>query len=520
MVWFKPSTWFNRENVNVNESIKAFKTKSDELTNKQMSNRSGEGVERFDITGFGNASVGSFNTFYSSYINKVYNNEISRVSNYRDMATNPEISDIIEDAINESLQKNDDDEVITIQIEDDTINNKESLIKRIKEEFYDLFYNKLNIEDNIWDLFYTYYVDGRVYFENIINQSNHKQGIIGVKKLPSETMDVMYDKYGRVEAYLQYLKKNIKRPNSIEEAEKDKNIIVFFPAQMNFIPYQYGQTKNVVYGYLEKCKIPYNQLKLLETSMIIYRIVRAPERFVFKIDTGNMPKDKAMKFVEKVKQKMNKKESFDPNTGTLVGNTDILSIQDNFYLPQGENRGSDISTVGGSNIGFKELDDIHYFSKKLYRSLKYPLSRIEKRFEERSSDILFGGNSTGEITRDEIKWSKFLERQQKKFGDVFRDIFLLHLKFKGLKEQYGLDKDNVSVMFNPPSDYRDQMQQNLRETKFSNYTQLSNESEFSKYYLMKRYLGWTEEQIKENADGKKKDKELGLVQEEEGGMRF
>jgi hypothetical protein len=336
---------------------------------------------------------------------------------------------------------------------------------------------------------YTYYIDGRIYTENIINEANHKQGIIGNKKLPSETMDIVYDKYGRIEAYYQYLKPNTKKPENIEEAKKDKNVIVFYPSQVNFIPYQYGRTKQRIFGYLEKCKIPYNQLKLLETSMIIYRIVRAPERFVFKIDTGNMPRDKAMRYVEKIKQKMNKKESFDPSTGTLVNNNDVLSIQDNFYLPQGENRGSDISTIGGSNIGFSELDDIYYFQKKLYKALKYPISRVENKQENRSSDNLFRGNSMGEIARDEIKWSRFLERQQKKFSEMLREIFLLHLKFKGMKEQYGLNRDNLIIKFNPPSDYRDQMSQMLRETKFNNYMQLSNEPEFSKYYLMKRYLG-------------------------------
>jgi hypothetical protein len=217
-------------------------------------------------------------------------------------------------------------------------------------------------------------------------------------------MDYLYDyKHSRFEAFLQYKKPNTKKPKNFEEAEKDEDIITFYPEQISFIPYQYGKDKNTIVGFLEKVKIPYNQLKLLETSMIIYRIVRAPERFVFKIDVGNMPREKAMKYVEKIKRKMNKKESFDPNTGTLLNNTEILSVLDNYFIPQSENRGSDIETVGGSNIGFSELDDVYYFSKKLYRAMKYPLSRVERNEEKRRDENLFRGNSVGEITLDEIK---------------------------------------------------------------------------------------------------------------------
>ena len=194
------------------------------------------------------------------------------------------------------------------------------------------------------------------------------------------------------------------------------------------------------------------------------------------------------------------------------------SLMDNYYLPQSDNRGSDISTIGGNGSGFDDLSDIHYFQKKLYRALKYPMTRVENKLENRSGDNLFGGNSIGEITRDEIKWSKFLERQQKKFAEALKELFLLHLKFKGLQDQFGIKKDNFHVMFNTPSDYRAQMQQNLLETKMNNYMQLSNEEGFSKYWLMQRYLGLSEDEIKENADGLKKDKELGLVSDDDMGF--
>jgi len=122
----------------------------------------------------------------------------------------------------------------------------------------------------------------------------------------------------------------------------------------------------------------------------------------------------------------------------------------------------------------------------------------------------------GEITRDEVKWSRFLERQQKKFELMLKDIFLLHLDFKGLKKQYGLNKDNIQVTLNPPSDYKEQQEQMLLETRFRNYSELAREKEFSKYYLMRRFLQWSDEEIKENVEGFKKDKDLGLKEEDSG----
>lgn len=508
MVWYNPKTWF------INEEIKAFKNKSDRLTDKQIEKQSGEGLEDISISGYGVNGLSSFNMFYDSYINKKFKDEVSKIQSYRSMMSNPEIADVVEDAVNESLQTDTDGYALNYKISDETITKKETLVKNINNEFYDLFYNKLNIEDKLWDMLYTYYVDGRLYTENVINESNHKQGLLDLKKLPSETMDRVYDEYGRISFFVQYLKQNCKKPKTLEEARNDENMIPLYPSQVNFMAFQYGKNKETIYGYLDKCSIPYNQLKLLETSMIIYRIVRAPERFVFKIDTGAMPRDKAMNYVEKIKKKMNQKQTFDPETGTLQNNSSVLSVMDNFFLPQSETRGSDISTVGGSNIGFKDLDDIHYFQKKLFRSLKYPISRVENRFEERSGDNLFRGNTIGEITRDEIKWAKFLERQQKKFADMLRDVFLLHLQFKGLKDHYGLSKDNLQLKFTPPSDYKEQMNQAMIETRMNNYMQLANEEGMSKYFLMKQFLQWDEETIKENAEGLKKDKDLGFTTDE------
>lgn len=507
------------------EEIKAFQNKGDYSINiKELLRTKGEGWETLaEIPGFNVTGLQSFNTFYKDYINRTYENEVQKIAEYRDMAASGEISDVIEDAVNESTQPDDNDEVFHLIIKDKRLNDNENVVNNLKREFNELFRERLSLADRMWDLFWTYLVDGRVYYERIIDTSKPKKGIINIKRLPTETMDYFYDPIsGRITGYIQYLKPRQKKPRDINEAREmdaKKELIFFDPNQIGFVDYgMYGRSRYEVYGYLEKCRVPYNQLKLLETAVIIMRVVRAPERWVFRIDTGNMPRDKALKYVEKIKEKMSKKQTYDPKTGQLTHEPDVLSILENFYLPQSaDGRGSQIDTVGGNTAQFSELDDVWYFQRKLYRSLKYPDSRVTGSQERQSGDILFGQGGTGEISRDEIKWAKFLERQQKRICTDFLDMFLLHLEMKGLKDQYELNKNKIAVTMNAPSKYKEQMEQNFNDSRFANYSQLADRPEMSKYYLMKRYLKWDDEEINANVDGKKKDKELGLAEEEDGG---
>lgn len=513
--------WFKREEK-IDEALKPFEGKGDSAPQRQrdLFAQRGEGVEDiYNVQGFGNVGLSSFNTFYDRYINKRFENEIARIWGYRQMAEMTEIADIIEDATNESTQEDGDGKVFQLDVIDADLAKNDNIVKNINKEFNDLFYEKIRINDHIWDMFRSYMTDGRLYYERVLDTRRPKKGIINIKKLPAETMDYLYDlASGKILHYFQYLSPNPVRPKTIEEAEKREDVIIFNPSQIGFMNYGiYGKTKYEVLGYLEKVKVPYNQLKLLETSVVIYRIVRAPERLVFRIDTGNMPRDKALKYVEKIKQKMTKKQTYDPRSGTLSHDPEIMSLLENYYMPQSaEGRGSQIETVGGDAKGFTELDDIYYFARKMYRALKYPMSRVAAGEENRSGDVMFGGSQTAEITRDEIKWAKFLERQQAKFCKEFVKLFLLHLELKGMKQQYELDGKKIKIRMSPPSNYREQMEQNFMESRFSNYTMLADRTEFSKYWLMKKYLKFSDDEIQANVDAMKRDDELGLKDEEGG----
>lgn len=512
------------KSVPLTEEIKSFKGMGKyNRSLKTIMNQKGEGWETLaELPGFSNVQVQGFNLFYNTYINQVFEHELEKIEEYRKMAITPEISDVVEDAVNESTQEDDVGDVFHLDIIDKDLQGNENIVNNLKREFNDLFREQLDLKNKIWDLLWTYYIDGRVYYERVIDKVRPKRGIINIKRLPTETMDFYYDPLsGEIVGYIQYLNPKTKKPPTIEEARKrdGTDLIYFDPNQIGFVDYGiYGKTRFEVIGYLEKARVPFNQLKLLETSVIIMRVVRAPERYVFRIDTGNMPREKALKYVEKIKNKMTKKQSYDPKSGNLTNDPEIMGILENFYLPQSaEGRGSSIDTIGGNTSMFSELDDVYYFQKKLYRALKYPASRVSANQEGRSGEDMFGGGQTSEISRDEIKWAKFLERQQKKLCKDLTDMFILHLEFKKMKKPYQLTSKKISISMNAPSKYKEQQEQMFNDSRFSNYQQLADRPEMSKYYLMRRYLKWDDEEIKANADGRTQDTKYGFAEEDGGG---
>ena len=649
----------------LDEALKPFENRVSKATSLKIAKRrSGEGIQDWasmdGALGYmGTSDIKGYNTFYKKFIDTQVKDQQDKVLQYRNVARYPEVADVIEDIVNESTQLSPGGNIITLNISDAALAANTNISKTLIDEFNKLFYHRIQIQKYIDELLMTYYIDSKVFWENLIDTAHPKEGIIGIKKLPTETMDYSWNPYtNNINFFVQYMKLNGRMPGSFEEAMADnQNIIAFHPKQITFLDYGvYGPFgKKDVIGYLEKAKQPYNQLRLIETSIVIYRLVRAPERLVFKIDTGNMPLDRAMKFVNQVKQSLQQKVFYDPQSGNLSNQPNVLSILENFFLPQcltldtkisltdsrvlsleniidefkqgkqnyvysinqetkeeiigeiewagitrkqanivdilftngqhltvtpdhcfvlengdekeaqhltkkddlmpykgkrlrvskinrlvrrfdtgcitvkdaGNNhnfllnlgvyvknsaggRGSQIESIGGNPSGFAELDDLHYFQKKLYRALKYPMSRIEHIFEQQAKEARFA-DSSGEIARDETKWGRFLKKHQDKFCEAFLDLFMIHLSFTGYKEEFGIRRDMMQVNMTVPNDYIGLMQQQDFIRKWDNYAK-TDFAEFSKYWRMKRILKMTDEEIKENIDFFEKDKETGLMQ--------
>lgn len=499
---------FNQSNNRLDEGLKQFKEKP----NKDIH---GEGFEDINsVTGF-NTSTVSFNLFYEKEINKAFKDNVSKIKEYRKMYEMPEIGDVVENAAMEATQKDFEDNIFTLEFNDEDIEKSENIKKNLTIEFNKLFHEKIKINKAIEDWMITLLVDGKLFLENIINKNKASLGIIGVKKLPSETMDYDLDPLsGRTTAFFQFLSPDAKKPKTIEEAEKDDKVVLFFPKQITFVDSGlYGANRKDVLSYLHRCRQPFNQLRLLETSVVIYRLIRSPERLVFKIDTGNMPKDKAMKYVEKIKNKFTKKQIYDPNTGNLANSTDVTSILENYFLAQSsDGRGSEIESVGGNPSGFSELDDIKYFQKKLYRSLKYPMSRVNSMNEGRDGEIVIGTRQN-EIERDEVAWARLLEKYQQRVCDQLVELFLIHLNFIGYTKQYDLDCTKLIIKMTSPNNYINRISESVEQQKFENYNAMANNQEFPKTYLMRRYLDYTDDDLNDIQKGWEEDKKY-LKQED------
>lgn len=388
--------WLTGEPENVerlDEALKPFEGKQQKIKPKRYRDTYGEGIDDFVSLGdafgvIGTEDLQSFKIFHKKYIDVAYQNELAKITEYRSISRYPEVAEVIEDAVNESSQIDSEGDLIKLEIVDEKLRNNDNIAKNIYEEFDKLFYKRIDLPKKIDDILSTYYTDGRVYLENVLDSSKPKSGIMNLKKLPTETMDFLYNPLtSRFEYFVQYMKQGAKLPINFEQAKTDPNLIAFYPSQITYIDYgQYGAGgRKDVLGFLEKVKQPYNQVKLLETSVVIYRLVRAPERLVFRIDVGNMPRDKAMKFVEKVKTKMQKRVTYDPSTGTMSNEPNVLSMLENFFLPQCLVLSTKISLLDGRDL---------------------MLSEIIEEFENGKTNWVYSVNQrSGEIIPGEIEWA-------------------------------------------------------------------------------------------------------------------
>ena len=349
------------------------------------------------------------------------------IRRYRDIAQQPECDSAIEDIINEGIVANEKDQAVSIELE------RLMMPKRIKDrivEEFDTVLRLLNFEQKGHDIFRRWYVDGRIFYHKVIDQKNPKKGI----------QELRYIEPKRIRK-VKEVKKNLKKGTSIELVQKVDEYFLYnhnglktgttegikiSPDSIAYCPSGLiDQNRGHVLSYLHKAIKPVNQLRMIEDSLVIYRISRAPERRIFYIDVGNLPKIKAEQYLKDVMNRYRNKLVYDASTGEIRDDRNHMSMLEDFWLPRREGgRGTEITTLpGGSNLG--EIDDIVYFQRKLFRSLNVPISRLEA---EQGFSL---GRST-EITRDELKFTKFVQRLRKKFTPLFTDILKTQLVLKGV----------------------------------------------------------------------------------------
>ena len=352
------------------------------------------------------------------------------IRRYREIALHPECDMAIEDIINESIVANELKDAIRINL--DNLPFGKEVRRKIEDEFKEVL-RLMNFNTKGHDIFRRWYVDGRVYYHKVIDRESTRKGITELryidprkikkirevrKKRPDGPTPYGLNVIDEVKEYFLFNEKGVTNTTSggIKIAV---DAIAFCPSGL------IDQNKNMVLSYLHKAIKPVNQLRMIEDASVIYRIARAPERRIFKIDVGNLPKVKAEQYLRDVMARYRNKLVYDASTGEIRDDRNYMSMLEDFWLPSREGgRGTDITTLpGGANLG--EMADLEYFRAKLYRSLNVPASRLE------ASTGFNLGRST-EITRDELKFTKFVQRLRKKFTEIFNDILRTQLVLKAV----------------------------------------------------------------------------------------
>ena len=369
--------------------------------------------------------------------------EMDLVRRYRDIAQQPECDSAIEDIINEGIVANEKDAAVAIEL--DRLMYPKKIKDRIREEFETVL-ELLDFDTKGHDIFRRWYVDGRLYYHKVIDEKNPRRGVqelryIDPKKI-RKVKEIKKDKkqgssmelITKVDEYFMYNNKGV-QTGANEGIRISPDSITYVPSGM------IDQNKGHVLSYLHKAIKPVNQLRMIEDSLVIYRVSRAPERRIFYIDVGNLPKVKAEQYLKDVMARYRNKLTYDASTGEIRDDRNHMSMLEDFWLPRREGgRGTEITTLaGGSNLG--EIDDITYFKQKLFRSLNVPISRLE-------AEAGFSLGRASEITRDELKFTKFVQRLRKKFTPLFTDILKTQLILKGVITLEDWKKISQHIQYN------------------------------------------------------------------------
>ena len=402
--------------------------------------------------------------FFGSYVDieGVYKTEFDLIKRYREMALHPECDSAIEDIVNEAIVSDSND--TPVQIDLDNLNASDGIKKSVREEFKTIL-DLLDFDKKAHEIYRNWYVDGRLFYHKVIDLKNPQEGIQELRYI--DAMKIRY---------IRQVKKEKKDPNNLlRNPNKDNPMDFEFPEIEEYFSYnpklQYptgtsgyasqasnkgikiakdsitycssglvDRNKGSTLSYLHKAIKSLNQLRMIEDSLVIYRLSRAPERRIFYIDVGNLPKVKAEQYLRDVMMRYRNKLVYDANTGEIRDDKKYMSMLEDFWLPRREGgRGTEITTLpGGQNLG--EITDIEYFKKKLYRSLNVPPSRMD-------GEGGFNLGRSSEILRDELKFTKFVARLRKRFSNMFNDMLKTQLILKNIITPEDWDKMSEHIQY-------------------------------------------------------------------------
>jgi hypothetical protein len=448
--------------------------------------------------------------FYGQYVDieGVYRTEYDLIKRYREMALHPECDNAIEDVVNEAIVSDLYDSPVEIELSN--LNASDRLKEIIRKEFKSIK-EMMDFDRKCHEIFRNWYVDGRLFYLKIIDTNKPQEGIQEIRYIdPMKMKHIKQEKKNKNNKSLRLLnnKEDIKFPE-IEEyfiytpslnypqtsyAKPQKGIKISKDTITYCTSGLVDRNKGTILSYLHKAIKSLNQLRMIEDSLVIYRLSRAPERRIFYIDVGNFPKVKAEQYLKEVMSRYRNKLAYDANTGEIRDDRKFMSMLEDFWLPRREGgRGTEITTLpGGQNLG--ELSDIQYFQKKLYRSLNVPESRI-------TGDTGFNLGRSSEILRDELKFAKFVGRLRKRFSNMFNDMLRTQLLLKNVvsPEDWKKMEDHIQYDFLYDNQFAELKESELLTERLTIATTI--EPYIGKYYsteyVRKKILRQTDSEIVE-----------------------
>ena len=443
------------------------------------------------------------------------------IQKYREMSMSQEVDLAISDVVNEAVVHEDGKTTISLSL--DNVEQSDGIKTKISNEFKSIL-KLLDFNKTGSDLFKKWYVDGKLYHHIIIDKDKVKDGI--KELVPIDALNIQK---------IDEVKKEKDPVTNVEMVVDTQEYFVYTPSQSNqsfintagselvrvapdSISYVHSgmvdNQKQIIIGYLYKSIKPYNQLRMIEDSLVIYRLARAPERRIFYIDVGNLPKLKAEQYLRSVMDKYKQKVIYNASTGEVEDQKKQMSMLEDFWLPRRDGgRGTEISTLpSGQNLG--EIEDIEYFRKKLYQSLSVPISRIEG-----TEQTAFNLGRASEINRDEIKFAKFIAKLRHRFSHLFTDLLRIQLILKGIinEEDWFEIKDDIDYIWTIDSHFSELKNNEIIRERFEI---LQTMEEYigkfvSKEWVQKNILKQTDEDIKQMQKQIDKEKEEEVPDEDD-----
>jgi hypothetical protein len=469
--------------------------------------------------------------FFGSYIDieGVYRTEFDLIKRYREMALHPECDSAIEDIVSEAIVSDTNDSPVEIELSN--LNASDGIKKRIREEFKNIL-NLLDFDRKSHEIYRNWYIDGRLYYHKIIDLKKSEEGIQELRYIDAIKMRYIRQQKKTTDFNKRYRLANANSRNPMEYEFPEIEEYFIYNPKMSYPtgnPSALGgeagikmtrdsityctsglvdRNKGSTLSYLHKAIKSLNQLRMIEDSLVIYRLSRAPERRIFYIDVGNLPKVKAEQYLRDVMMRYRNKLVYDANTGEIRDDKKMMSMMEDFWLPRREGgRGTEITTLpGGQNLG--EITDIEYFKKKLYRSLNIPPSRMDGQ----------GGFNLGrssEILRDEVKFSKFVGRLRKRFSYMFNDMLKTQLILKNIitPEDWESMSEHIQYDFLYDNHFAELKDAELLNERL-NMVQVAEPyvgKYFSQDYIRRKILRQTDVEIIEQDSIIKKEIENGII---------